>query len=100
MLRHLLIMKFKPSTTSADLIVLRRAFQALPRQIAGCLSVEWGDNVSPEQLNKGFSSAVLMNFVDAAARDVYLPHPDHEALKTVLVPLLDDIVVLDYEVLD
>jgi len=100
MLRHVLLLKFTPSATTADLLVLRRAFQALPSQIAGCLNVEWGDNVSPEQLNKGFSSAVLMNFVDAAARDAYLPHPDHEALKSVLVPLLDDIVVLDYQVPD
>ena len=100
MLRHVLLLKFTPSTTAADLLALRGAFQALPDQITGCLSVEWGDNVSPEQLNKGFSSAVLMNFVDAAARDAYLPHPDHEALKSVLVPLLDDIVVLDYQVPD
>nr|CAA6827664.1 MAG: Unknown protein [uncultured Thiotrichaceae bacterium] len=28
----------------------------------------------------------------------YLPHPEHDALKAVFAPLLEDIVVLDYSV--
>ena len=39
-----------------------------------------------------------MTFTNEQARKNYLPHPEHEALKKVFVPLLDDIVVFDYQV--
>ena len=37
-----------------------------------------------------------MTFISEAARDNYLPHPEHSALKKVFGAILDDIVVLDY----
>ena len=37
-----------------------------------------------------------MTFVDEAARQRYLPHPDYEALKAIFRPVLDRIIVLDY----
>lgn len=40
-----------------------------------------------------------MTFQDEQARQRYLPHPTHEALKAIFRPLLGNIVVLDYPVL-
>ena len=33
----------------------------------------------------------------AAARDAYLPHPSHQAVVALIVPLLESVAVVDYE---
>lgn len=38
-----------------------------------------------------------MTFADEAGRENYLPHSEHDALKNVFRPILDDIVVFDYQ---
>ncbi|MGL4479860.1 MAG: Dabb family protein, partial [Aeromonas veronii] len=43
-----------------------------------------------------FTHSVLMTFADEAARQRYLPHPDHDALKAIFRPVLERIIVLDY----
>lgn len=96
MIRHILFIKFKDSVDSAQLDSVRALFSSMVDKVAGVEAVEWGDNDSPEGLNQGFTHCVLMTFADEAARQAYLPHPEHEALKAVFVPLVEDIVVLDY----
>ncbi|HCP5933088.1 TPA: Dabb family protein [Escherichia coli] len=39
----------------------------------------------------------MMTFVNEAARQRYLPHPEHEALKNIFRPILNDIIVFDYD---
>ena len=74
---------------------------ALQREhkIAGIESVSGGDNNSPEGKTHGFDWGFVMTFVDAAARDAYLPHPEHVALgQTLLRPIADDVLVMDYAI--
>jgi hypothetical protein len=98
MIRHILLIKFKENTDPQKIERLRGLFEATPEKVEGVESVEWGLNDSPEELNKGYSHAVLITFADEAARQNYLPHPEHEALKEVFIPLLEDIIVFDYQV--
>ena len=98
MIRHILLIKFKNSVGSAEIADLEALFASMVPKIDGVDSVEWGTNNSPEQLNKGFTHSVFMTFTNEQVRKNYLPHPEHEALKKVFVPLLDDIVVFDYQV--
>lgn len=98
MIRHILLIKFKGSVKPLDIETAKALFETIPEKIEGIESVEWGLNDSPENLNKGFTHSVLMTFVDENARQNYLPHPEHDALKAVFVPLLEDIVVFDYQV--
>ena len=60
--------------------------------------VEFGANDSPEGKNQGYTHCVFMTFRDEDGRNEYLPHPDHDALKEVFVPTLEDIIVFDYTV--
>ena len=50
-----------------------------------------------ETITHGF----CMTFPDAAARDAYLPHPEHEKVKAVVLEVLDGgldgVVAFDYE---
>jgi hypothetical protein len=97
MIRHILLIKFKDSVKPLDIATAKTLFETIQEKIEGIVSVEWGLNDSTENLNKGFTHSVLMTFVDENARQSYLPHPEHDALKAVFVPLLEDIVIFDYQ---
>ena len=96
-LRHLVLLRFKAAASAADIAAIERAFCALRPQIDGVRDLEWGTDVSPEGLSKSFTHSFLLSFDDAAGRDAYLPHPAHEAFVALLQPLLDDVLVIDYQ---
>jgi len=96
MLKHILLVKFTEQTSKQDLAKLEQAFYQLKTDIAGIETIEFGENNSPEGLNKGYSHAIVMCFSDLAARDSYLSNPYHEAFKVLFVPMIDDILVFDY----
>ncbi|MEX2366304.1 MAG: Dabb family protein, partial [Pseudohongiellaceae bacterium] len=98
MIRHILLIKFKGSAEPSEVKKLRELFIAMPEKVAGVVSVEWGLNDSPENLNQGYTHSVFMTFANEEGRQSYLYHPAHEALKAVFSPLLEDIIVFDYQV--
>lgn len=97
MIRHLVLLKFKPDVEVGRIAGIVQAFVALRGQIELVRDLEWGTDVSPEGLAKGFTHAFLLSFADAAGRDAYLPHPAHQAFVAQLQPLLADVLVIDYE---
>ena len=97
MIRHILLIKFKQDTTSSQIEELMALFTSMVNNVDGVVGVEWGPNNSPEGKNKGYTHSVLMTFADEAGRENYLPHPEHDALKEVFRPILEDIVVFDYQ---
>jgi hypothetical protein len=96
LLRHAVFFAFKEEATPADIDSVQRAFSALPEQIEEIYDYEWGVNNSPENLNKGFTHAFFVTFRSEADREVYLPHPAHQAFVEVLEPHLKDVFVVDY----
>lgn len=97
MIRHILLIKFKASAELSEIDRLRTLFESMPQKVEGVTSVEWGLNDSPEHMNQGYTHCVFMTFANEQGRQNYLPHPEHEALKEVFRPLLEDIVVFDYQ---
>jgi Stress responsive A/B Barrel Domain len=97
--RHIVVFKFKPDAASSGIQQVTDALRALQGSIPGILSVEHGVNNSPEGKNLGFTHVFLITFEDAAARDAYLPHPEHKAFGAVLrsLDVLGDVFVVDYE---
>lgn len=75
--RHIVVFKFKPEATPAQIDTLTRAFAALRDSIPGITAFEHGVNNSPENMNMGFTHVYQMTFTSAAARDAYLVHPAH-----------------------
>lgn len=95
-LRHVVIFKFKATSTPADIQKIENAFSKLPSQIKEIEAYEWGLNNSPEGLNKGFTHCFLVTFNNEEDRDIYLPHPAHKAFVDILSPHLEDVMVIDY----
>ena len=98
MIRHILFVQFTKATDAQKIESIKKLFQTIPTKINGINSVEFGQNNSPEHLNKGYTHCVNMEFATEESRDVYLTHPEHEKLKEVFVQTIEDIIVFDYEV--
>ena len=96
MLRHVVLFKFKDSSTPAQVKEVEDAFLALPSKIKEIKSLEWGTNNSPENLAQGFTHCFFVTFNSEEDRAVYLPHPDHKAFGATLGPHLDKVLVIDY----
>lgn len=94
--RHFVCFKFKKDTPTAEIQRIEKEFAALAGKIDTITGFEWGTNVSPENLDKGFTHAFLVTFKDKAGLETYLPHPDHQAFVKGLKPLLDEVFVIDY----
>lgn len=95
-LRHVVVFKFKESSTPNDIKEVENAFGKLPSEIKEIKDYEWGLNNSPEGLNKGFTHCFLVTFDSEEDREIYLPHPAHKAFIEVLSPHLEDVFVIDY----
>jgi hypothetical protein len=93
-----LFIQYKNQTSEEDIATSLCNFEQIKNKIDGIESVEWGLNNSPEGRHKDFTHCVLMTFFDEAARDAYIPHPEHDVLKAQLGPILEDITVFDYKV--
>jgi hypothetical protein len=93
---HMVSFKFKPEATPAQIREVETAFAALKQQIPQIVSFEWGTNVSPEGLDKGFTHGFILTFKNAADRDAYLVHPDHKKFGALVGPVLADVFVVDF----
>ena len=98
MVRHIVVFKFKPGSSEAQIKQVTDAFRQLKEKIPGILAFEHGVNNSPEKKNLGFTHVYQLTFKDAAARDAYLPHPEHKKFGALLgrLGVLEDAFVVDY----
>ncbi|MBI3414687.1 MAG: Dabb family protein [Verrucomicrobia bacterium] len=96
--KHIALIKFKPETTSEQIDQIFNDLLDLSETVPDVLDYVAGANNSPESLNQGFTHGFVMTFKDAAARDAYLPHPEHERFKAAALPFVESVIVLDFEV--
>lgn len=96
--KHVVVFKYKPGTTDAQITEVTSAFRALKGKIPGIVSFETGVNHSPEKLDKGFTHVYLLTFDNVAARDTYLPHPEHKKFGELLgrLQVVQEVFVVDF----
>ena len=96
--RHVVAFKYKEGASPRQIEMVTQAFRDLRRRIPGITAFEDGVNNSPEGKNLGFTHVYLVTFESAAARDAYLPHPEHQKFGELLGKLgvLEDAFVVDY----
>ncbi len=94
--RHVVHFKFKTGADQKQVQKVVEAFAALKTKIAVIDAFEWGTNVSPEGLSKGFTHCWVISFKSEKDRDAYLVHPDHKAFVDVLKPVLEEALVVDF----
>lgn len=98
-MRHIVIFKYKPTATDDQIEKVTSALGDLKDKIPGIVDFEHGVNDSPENKNIGFTHVYLFTFEDAEARDIYLPHPEHQKFGEMLreMEVVEDVFVVDYE---
>ena len=95
-LRHVVLFKFKETSTPEDVARIVAAFRGLPAKIAEIDGFEWGTDVSPEGKAQGFTHCFLVTFKTEADRDAYLPHPAHKEFVSIVGPHVDKVCVVDF----
>jgi len=94
--KHFAVLQFKDQVTPDQVDECFRELASLVDRIPGLLDFQHGPYDSPEGLNDGFTHGFIMTFESPEARDAYLPHPEHERVKDLLVPRLERFVVFDF----
>ncbi len=95
-IRHVVHFKFKPDATKEQIAKIVEEFAALKTKISVVEALEWGTDISPEKLGKGYTHCWIATFKNAADRDAYLVHPDHKAFVAILKPIMEDALVVDF----
>jgi hypothetical protein len=95
-LRHVVLFKFKETSTPADVERIVAGFRGLPAKIPAIKEFEWGTDVSPEGKAQGFTHCFLVTFKTEADRDAYLPHPAHKEFVSIVGPHVDKVCVVDF----
>jgi hypothetical protein len=96
--RHIVAWRFQDGTTEEQIAQFTSTFRALQDKIPGIIGFEHGANNSPENLNCGLTHVYLLTFESVAARDAYLPHPEHKRFGETIraMGIVADVFVLDY----
>ncbi len=97
MVRHYGMFQFHPEITPMEIDECFAEMRGMVGKIPGLLTIEHGTYESAEGMNDGFTHGFIMTFDTAASRDAYLPHPEHERVRAIVVPRLARVIVFDFE---
>jgi hypothetical protein len=89
MILHCVFLRFKAATQTSEKQAIYEAVAALKDVVPGIISIQYGQNVSPEGLNGGFRDGFIVTLESPEARDAYLAHPQHVVVGDRLVSLTD-----------
>ena len=95
-IKHYGVFKFKEGVSDGEIDECFAEMKGMVGKIPGLLDMHHGTYDSPEGLNDGFTHGFIMTFDCAESRDKYLPHPEHERVKEIVVPRLARVIVFDF----
>ena len=102
MIRHVVLCRFRKDVSEVALAQIFDALKALQQQIDGIIAITAGRDSSPEGLQKVSTHGFTVDFINAVARDRYLPHPAHQKVGAMIVAAAEGgvagITVVDWEV--
>ena len=96
LLRHVVIFKFKDSSSSEDVEKVANTFADLYGKVPQIAAFEWGINMSQEHLDQGFTHCFILSFKSEKDATDYQQHQAHKDFQTVLKPHMDKVFVVDY----
>lgn len=95
---HMVFFKYKDSATEEQIEEIQSEFAALEKKIPGLLEFQSGQQTSDVEQTKGFTHAYVLTFIHNRARNDYLIHPAHKEFVTLVGPVLEEPLVLDFTV--
>ncbi len=102
MIRHIVLTKFKANTEEDKISEIYAGLSALTKQISGARNFTGGRSNSPEQIERGYMHAFVIDFDSWADLKTYAEHPEHRALGSQIVENaaggIDGVLVLDLDI--
>lgn len=96
LLRHVVIFKFKDSSSPDDVAKVSETFANLYGKVPQIKSFEWGINNSPEKFNEGFTHCFVLTFLAEKNLADYQLNPAHIEFQKILKPHMEKVFVVDY----
>jgi len=104
MIRHIVLTKFKPETAEDTIAEIYAGLSALTAKLAGARNFVGGRSASPEQIERGYMHAFVIDFDSWADLKIYAEHPEHRELGSRIVANaaggIEGVLVLDLDVQD
>ncbi len=101
MIRHIVLIRFRPDLASAEIAAIDAAFRSLHARLDGFLAYHGGPDVNFEGLDRGYRHGFVLDFADQAARMRYHDDPEHKQLGASLVAAatggIDGLLVVDFD---
>lgn len=95
MLKHIVLIKFKPETPRAEIEKIIQGLQGLPKHISEIRAYEVEEDVV--HTPRSFDLAIVGLFDDVASLKRYQAHPKHQLVLAALNANATQIVTADYE---
>jgi len=95
MITHVVMMKFKPDVTAADIDDLEAMLDALPDRIHEIQSYDFGRDVVRSE--RSYDFALVSVFANLDTLKHYQIHPDHQEVVKKLGGMCTHIAAVDYE---
>jgi hypothetical protein len=96
--KHIVLLKFKEGTAEEQIAKFFDDVLDLSETVPGIDDYVSGTNCSPEGAAQGLTHGFIMTFSEAAARDAYIVHPEHERFKTLALTVVETMLIFDFEV--
>jgi hypothetical protein len=94
MLKHVVLMKFKPGTGEAEIGDLERGLGALPARIAEIRGYEFGRDVVRSE--RSYDFALVSTFDDLDTMKRYQVHPDHQVVLKKVLSMCESVLAVDF----
>jgi hypothetical protein len=99
MLRHVVLFRWKPNTTEAQVASIESALHRLPAQIPCIQSYRFGRDLLIEEGNADF--ALVADFADQEGLETYANHPEHQAVvRERIRPIMQTREAIQYVIED
>ena len=99
MIRHIVLIRFQPQVTGAEVATIFAALPKLAARLPGVLHFACGRSASPEQIERGYLHGFTVDFADWDALATYQADSGHKAFGGALVAHavggIDGILVFD-----
>ena len=102
MIRHIVLTNFDLNTDEAKISEIYAGRGALTEKMDGAHNFTGGRSESPEQIERGYKHAFVIDFDSWADLKTYAQHPEHKALGAQIVQNavggIEGVLVLDLDI--
>lgn len=95
-IKRIVLFRFKAGTPDKTINKIFGDLKGLKDKIPGINDFAYGPYSSSDGLNQGYTHAFIMTFKDAASRDGFGPHPEHQRVVSTLGPHLETVLAFDF----